>query len=118
VRAHRRRKAHKGNNKFFSKRCRNASKRRPEATVTEPISVRVDLEVPAAYVKYRKTASVDTRDIVEGGAVAYDLDDTGSIVGLEVLWFDDSAHVDAAKAFAAQHDLAFPQDLRGNLIAA
>ena len=83
-----------------------------------PISVRVDLEVPAAYVKYSKNASVETRDIIEGGAVAYDLDDAGEIVGLEVLWIDEPSHVEAARAFAAQHDLAFPRDLRGNLAVA
>jgi len=86
--------------------------------MTEPISVRVDLEVPAAYIKYSKGASVETRDVVEGGVVSYDLDDAGTIVGLEVLWIDDPAHVEAARAFAAEHDLAFPRDLRGNLVAA
>lgn len=86
--------------------------------MTEPISVRVDLSVPAAYVKYRKSTAVETRDVVEGGAVAYDLDEAGSIVGLEVLWIDDPAHVKAAQTFAEQHDLAFPRDLRGNLFAA
>ena len=86
--------------------------------MTEPISVRVDLAVPAAYVKYSKSTSVETRDVVEGGAVAYDLDDAGAIVGLEVLWIDDPTHVEAARAFAAQHGLAFPRDLRGNLVAA
>ena len=84
----------------------------------EPISVRVDLEIPAAYIKYSKSASVETRDIFENGAVAYDLDQAGSIVGLEILWFDENAHVEAACVFAKQHDLAFPRDLRGNLVAA
>ena len=51
--------------------------------MTEPFSVRVDLEVPAAYVKYSKNPSVETREVVEGGAVAYDLDEFGTIVGLE-----------------------------------
>jgi len=86
--------------------------------MTEPISVRVDLAVPAAYVKYRKSTPVETRDVVEGGAVAYDLDDAGVIVGLEVLWFDDPAHVETARTFATQHNLAFPRDLGGNLVAA
>jgi len=86
--------------------------------MTEPISVRVDLAVPAAYVKYSKNPSVETREVVDGGAVAYDLDDGGAIVGLEVLWIDDPAHIEAARAFASQHDLAFPRDLGGNLVAA
>ncbi len=86
--------------------------------MTEPLSVRVDLAVPAAYVKYSKSTPVETRTVVEGGAVAYDLDDVGAIVGLEVLWFDDPAHVEAARAFATQHRLAFPRDLRGNLVGA
>lgn len=86
--------------------------------MTEPISVRVDLEVPAAYVKYSKNSSAETREIVEGGAVCYDLDEVGAIVGLEVLWINDPAHVEAARAFAAQHNLAFPRDLGGNLVAA
>jgi uncharacterized protein YuzE len=86
--------------------------------MTKPIGVRVDLEVPAAYVTYSESMSVETRDIVEGGAVAYDLDDAGAIIGLEVLWIDDPTHVEAARVFATQHDLAFPRDLRGNLVAA
>ncbi len=86
--------------------------------MTEPISVRVDLEVPSAYVKYSKSASIETRDIVGGGAVAYDLDELGVIVGLEVLWIDDPGHIEAARAFAGQHNLAFPRDLGGNLVAA
>ncbi len=86
--------------------------------MTEPISVRVDLEVPAAYVKYSQSNSAETREIVEGGAVAYDLDEVGAIVGVEVLWIDDPAHIEAARAFAAQHNLAFPRDLGGNLVAA
>jgi len=86
--------------------------------MTEPIRMRVDLEIPAAYVKYSKTTSVETRSVIDGGAVAYDLDDAGAVVGLEVLWIDDPAHVEAARTFAAQHDLAFPRDLLGNLGAA
>lgn len=86
--------------------------------MTEPISVRVDLEVPAAYVKYSKSSSVETRDVVAGGAVTYDVDEFGRIVGLEILWLDEAAHVEAAREFATSHDLAFPRDLRGNLVAA
>jgi hypothetical protein len=41
--------------------------------------------IPAAYVKYSKTTSVETRSVVDGGAVAYDSDDAGTVVGLEVL---------------------------------
>jgi uncharacterized protein YuzE len=86
--------------------------------MTEPISVSVDLEVPAAYVTYRRGRSVETRDIVEGGAVAYDLDEEGAIVGVEILWIDAPENVEAARAFATQRDLAFPRDLGGNLVAA
>lgn len=86
--------------------------------MTEPISVRVDLKVPAAYIKYSKNTSVETREVLEGGAVAYDLDDAGTIVGLEVLWIDDSANVETARSFAEHNGLAFPRDLRGNLVAA
>lgn len=80
--------------------------------MAKSISVHVDLEVPAAYVKYSENTSVETRDIVEGGAVAYDLDDAGNIVGFEVLWIDDPEHVETARVFAAQHDLGFPRELR------
>jgi uncharacterized protein YuzE len=86
--------------------------------VKEPLSVSVDLEVPAAYVQYKKDGSVETRDIVEGGAVAYDLDERGEIVGVEILWLDKPELVEAARAFAAQNDLAFPRDIGGNLVAA
>jgi uncharacterized protein YuzE len=61
---------------------------------------------------------VETRDILEGGAVAYDLDEEGAIVGVEILWIDSPENVEAARAFAAQRDLAFPRDLGGNLFAA
>jgi uncharacterized protein YuzE len=85
--------------------------------MTEPISVSADLEVPAAYVTYRRSRSVETLDIVEGGAVAYDLDVEGAIVGVEILWIDAPENVEAARAFAAQRGLAFPRDLGGNLVA-
>lgn len=84
----------------------------------EPIGVRVDLEVPAAYIKYSKSSSTETRDIVEGGSVAYDLDDSGEIVGIEILWLDDVANIEAARTFAGRHGLAFPRDLGGNFAAA
>jgi uncharacterized protein YuzE len=86
--------------------------------MTEPISVRVDLKIPAAYVKYRVGTSVETRDIIDGGTVAYDLNESGEIIGVEILGIDQSIHVETARQFAHDHRLAFPRDLGGNLVAA
>lgn len=49
--------------------------------------------MPAAYAKYDENPPVETRDVVEGVAVAYYLDEAGTIVGLEVLWIDDPKRV-------------------------
>jgi len=84
----------------------------------EPMTVQVDLEIPAAYIKYADGESVQTRDILDGGTVAYDVDAQGQVVGLEILWIDDPAHVEAAETFARDHGLAFPRNLAGNLTAA
>jgi uncharacterized protein YuzE len=83
----------------------------------EPLSVRVDLEVPAAYVTYRRGQSIETYDVTDDGAIAYDLDQDGAIIGIEILWIDAPKHLESARAFAVQHGLAFPRDLGGNLVA-
>lgn len=63
------------------------------------------------YLKYGETASVETCSVVDGGAVAYNLDDAGTVLGLAISWIDNSAHVEAARTFTAQHDSAFRRDL-------
>jgi len=85
--------------------------------VLEATRVDVDLEVHAAYVTYRDGKSVETRDILDDGTVAYDVDDHGDIIGIEILGIDTPEYLEAARTFAAKHELAFPRDLRGNLAA-
>jgi uncharacterized protein YuzE len=53
--------------------------------VIQPIHVRVDLEAHAAYVKYAPGPSVSTIDLNDTGSLAYDVDEAGTIIGIEVL---------------------------------
>lgn len=86
--------------------------------MTQPIHVRVDLAAHAACVKYAPGASVLTVDLNDTGSVAYDVDANGAIVGIEVLEIQMPEQIAIARAFAETHDLAFPRDLAGNLVAA
>jgi uncharacterized protein YuzE len=85
--------------------------------MTQPISVRTDLSVMAAYIEYGTAESVETVDLTETGSVAYDLDQAGNIVGIEILRFEQPEHVAIAQEFAATHGLSFPRDLSGKVPA-
>lgn len=86
--------------------------------MTQPINVNVDLSVRAAYVEYAPGPSVQTIDLTETGSVAYDLNAEGNIVGIEVVGIQRPERIEIARAFAAAHNLAFPRDLAGALVAA
>lgn len=75
--------------------------------MTNPETVEVDREVEAAYIRYTRRAVAETVDIWEEGTVAADLDSAGSVIGIEVLGFDDET-LSHARAFALEHDLEFP----------
>lgn len=84
----------------------------------QPLNVRTDLSVRAAYVEYGTAASIETIDLTETGSVAYDVDAGGNVVGIEILGFEHPERVELARKFAAGRDLAFPRDLAGNLVLA
>jgi len=86
--------------------------------MTQPINVRTDLSVKAAYVEYATALSVSTVDLTDTGSVAYDVDADGNVVGIEVLGFEHPERVAIAREFAASRDLAFPRDLTGVLVPA
>ncbi|MFN2529641.1 MAG: DUF2283 domain-containing protein, partial [Candidatus Baltobacteraceae bacterium] len=85
--------------------------------MTEPTNVKVDFQAKAGYVRYREAQATNTIDVWEDGAVAVDLDDTGNVVGIEVLALDGETLAQAQK-YAAAHDLAFPAHLEGALVFA
>ncbi len=76
--------------------------------MTVPLKIEIDSHAGAGYVQYTNTKIVTTIDVWEDGQVAADLDADGAIVGIEVLDFDRPT-MTHAKAFAAEHDLMFPQ---------
>jgi uncharacterized protein YuzE len=86
--------------------------------MNQPVNVNIDLEVRAAYVEYAPGPSVETIDLTETGSVAYDVDASGKIIGIEVLEIQHPGQIEIARAFAETHDLAFPRDLSGALVAA
>ncbi len=78
-----------------------------------PVSLHVDYEAEAAYVKYRPGTSVETVDLLPDGAAAYDRDAHGAVLGIEILAIHDRECLAAAREFAHAHDLAFPRDISG-----
>jgi uncharacterized protein YuzE len=84
----------------------------------QPIDVRTDLSVRAAYIEYAPALSVGTVDLTETGSVAYDVDAAGNVVGIEILGIDHLERIDIARVFAASRDLAFPRDLTGTPVPA
>jgi uncharacterized protein YuzE len=86
--------------------------------MTPPVNVNVDLSVGAAYIEYAPGPSVETVDLNETGSVAYDLDASGNVIGIEVLGISRPEQIAIAREFARAQDLAFPRDLTGALVAA
>jgi uncharacterized protein YuzE len=80
-----------------------------------PIAVRVDLVVLAAYVSYTPGPSVETVDLEESGSVAYDVDASGAVSGIEVLHILEPGQIEMARDFAKTRDLKFPRDLTGTV---
>jgi len=82
-----------------------------------PRSMDIDFEVNAAYINYGEGEVAGTVDVWKDGQVAADLDAEDQVLGIEVLGFDEETLKNARK-FADAHDLAFPVNLRGVLVAA
>jgi len=83
----------------------------------KPISVEVDLDVEAAYVRYAAGDVAGTLDVWHDGRVAADLDDAGTVLGIEVLGLDEAV-LSEAHRFALSRDLAFPTHLAASLVLA
>jgi uncharacterized protein YuzE len=86
--------------------------------MTQPIIVRADLVTRAAYVGYLPGPSVQTIDLNETGSVAYDIDEAGAVIGIEIVGFDSPDRVQLAREFARDRQLAFPRDVSGTLVGA
>lgn len=85
--------------------------------MTQPIEVRVTEGV--GYVRYGDEATIaETQDVIPSCSVAADLDASGQIIGIEILFPSDAAIVTVARDYAHQHGLAFPLDFSGVLTGA
>jgi uncharacterized protein YuzE len=74
--------------------------------VQNAIELRIDLEVGAAYIRYRSRGPRGTSvRLSEDVVVHYDADD--HVVGIELIELRGEA-IRAAQAFASQNDLSFP----------
>jgi uncharacterized protein YuzE len=78
--------------------------------MTKPVSVRVDLETSAAYVRYAEGDVAGTIDVWRDGWVAADVDQSGQVLGIEVLDLASDT-LEQARIFARSRDLAFPDHL-------
>lgn len=78
----------------------------------EPIGVRIDREVEAGYVSYRRLAAGQrvARTQRFGDDVAVDFDGANDVLGIELLAFDEPA-LAVARVVAAEHGLVFPCDI-------
>lgn len=76
----------------------------------KPLGVEIDFESKAGYVTYAERRVAETLDVWEEGTVAADLDAEGNVIGIEVLGLDAQT-ISRARAFAEEHDLAFPPHL-------
>ena len=82
--------------------------------MTQPIEVRVTDGV--GYVRYGDEELIaETHEIIPSCSVEADLDATGQIVGIEILFPSDAAIVTIARDYAHQHGLVFPLDFSGVL---
>jgi uncharacterized protein YuzE len=76
----------------------------------KPISLEVDFKANAGYLEYRALGEGQcvTRTQRVHDAAQVDFDGESQVLGIELLGFDDEA-LDAARRFAEQHDLEFPE---------
>jgi uncharacterized protein YuzE len=83
------------------------------AAVTNFIGLSIDVEAQAGYVTYRHVPDGDrarSKRISEN--VVADYSETGELLGVEFLGLDEPA-IAEARAFAIEHELAFPRDFSG-----
>jgi uncharacterized protein YuzE len=79
-----------------------------------PMTVEIDLQARAGYVRYGNSEEVVARTERLGELVTIDFDAIGVVFGIEILSFDAET-LAKAQAFAQQNGLAFPRDLSGSL---
>jgi uncharacterized protein YuzE len=79
--------------------------------------ITIDIQANAGYIRYGTDADVRTRSERIGEAVVIDFTTNDAVLGIELLGFDADV-LDAARAFAAEHALAFPRDLAAAFAAA
>jgi uncharacterized protein YuzE len=67
----------------------------------------------AAYIRYDTTASVENFYVGgdESSDVIVDLDEHGTVIGIEIVNVAIAEDVAGARAFAAERGLPFPRDL-------
>jgi uncharacterized protein YuzE len=71
------------------------------------------------YITYAEPrGKVGTRDLREDCMVAADIDESGAVIGIEILDVSDAAQVAVAREFATTNGLAFPRDISGTLTTA
>lgn len=75
-----------------------------------PIDIEIDDEAGAGYVRYASGRVAETLEVWEQGTVAADVDSHGSILGIEVLRFDDET-LRVARSYASENGLDFPARL-------
>jgi uncharacterized protein YuzE len=75
----------------------------------------VELAEPgSAYIRYRtgeRPAGVTVEVGGEGSEVLADLNDSGAVIGIEIVDVNISESVERARAFAHEHGLSFPRDI-------
>lgn len=72
-----------------------------------PLSLEIDFEAMAAYVRYSHANVVFSRDAWDDGRVCADFDSSGDVVGIEIVGLGAEVTREAA-VYAFQHFLAFP----------
>jgi uncharacterized protein YuzE len=82
----------------------------------KPISLMVDFDAEAGTLGYLRFRALEAGKHVArthrvSDDVFVDFNDTSEILGIELLGFDDEV-IGAARHFAEQHGLAFPELLR------
>lgn len=76
-----------------------------------PLDIAIDEEADAGYVRYANAVVAETVEVYEEGTVAADLDAGGNVIGIELLGFTDDI-LASARAYASDHDLVFPAELK------